>query len=291
MYNLGSASTRVSSDLHDWGKGEDMTYRLAATALTLVVPIIVYWVVSVEAEPVGRASSARTVSELIAQVQQLEQGQAKTEKRVGELQEAISWLSRTSPPVGTVAAFAGEWPPRKGERGRWTEKELGWMLCDGRPLDSTTQSELIAVLGKAKLPDNRGLFLRGVDRGALVDPDSNTRDGGAGVGSRQSWATRAPVKPFDGEHDHSAGRRERAPSDPPNTDVVGKEFNCVLRPASWPDLDTHALTSGKGHPNPSIPCIWEIRQMAKIKTSEIVKGGDAETRPVNVAVHWIIKVK
>src|SRR5262249_26670965 len=49
-------------------------------------------------------------------------------RRLDETQQQVSWLSRTSPPVGAVVAFAGEWPPKKRDNGKWTEEELGWAL-------------------------------------------------------------------------------------------------------------------------------------------------------------------
>src|SRR6185312_5276165 len=76
----------------------------------------------------------------------------KVNKRLENLQEQITFLSRTAPPVGAVEAFAGEWPPAKKEGGRWTEEEVGWLLCDGRKLEGDGYAELRAVLGKAFLP-------------------------------------------------------------------------------------------------------------------------------------------
>ncbi|MGX9697259.1 phage tail protein [Janthinobacterium lividum] len=69
-------------------------------------------------------------------------------------------------PVGTVIAFAGATAGA-------TIEAWGWMLCDGRMLDSASYPELYAALGylyggsagQFQLPDYRGCFLRGHDGG------------------------------------------------------------------------------------------------------------------------------
>jgi hypothetical protein len=78
---------------------------------------------------------------------------------------------------------------------------LGWMVCDGRELFVGAAPRLYAVLGNLyggdaeagsfRLPDLRGVFVRGVDNGAGADPDLDKRrrpDGNGdydGVGSMQ----------------------------------------------------------------------------------------------------------
>ena len=69
------------------------------------------------------------------------------------------------------------------------------MLCDGRSLLANTYPELYAVLGGLygqsgigtsltfKIPDYRGLFLRGFDAGAGIDPDAATRTSPTGAGT------------------------------------------------------------------------------------------------------------
>jgi microcystin-dependent protein len=77
--------------------------------------------------------------------------------------------------TGIVVAFAGTKVPK------------GWELCDGRMLDRTKQeyAALFEAIGAIhggdanpnfKLPDYRGLFLRGVDHAAGRDPDTNERE-------------------------------------------------------------------------------------------------------------------
>jgi rhizosphere induced protein len=78
---------------------------------------------------------------------------------------------------------------------------LGWMVCDGRQLFVSAFYELYAALGNLyggdpasgtfRIPDLRGVFVRGVDNGAGADPDANKRrspddkEDYAGVGSMQ----------------------------------------------------------------------------------------------------------
>jgi microcystin-dependent protein len=128
-----------------------------------------------------------------------------------------------SVPVGAVVAFAGQAQPTSTQaNAAWPDSSckgsgssgdvnstdcpvvlieaLGWMVCDGRSLQVTCYPELFATLGYLyggkdgtfNLPDYRGLFLRGVDAGAGMDPDASQRaapqDGqgsATGVGSMQ----------------------------------------------------------------------------------------------------------
>lgn len=61
-------------------------------------------------------------------------------------------------PTGTVAYFFGTTPP------------VGWMIANGATFSATTYSALAAVLGGNVLPDLRGVFIRGLDLGAGLDP-------------------------------------------------------------------------------------------------------------------------
>ncbi len=71
----------------------------------------------------------------------------------------------------------------------------GWMLCDGRYLGVARFPALFGALGYLygqgeaadgestfRIPDYRGLFLRGVDDGAGMDPDAAERTGPQGSG-------------------------------------------------------------------------------------------------------------
>ena len=143
-------------------------------------------------------------------------------------------------PVGTVCAFAGQVSPSSegpndlwgstacggtsgGESGPQPDdgpivlvEAQGWLLCDGRFLGTARYPALFGVLGyrygKAqgadgastfRIPDYRGLFLRGVDHGAGLDPDCGSRTGPTGqgtdpdVGSLQCDALQSHTHDYD----------------------------------------------------------------------------------------------
>lgn len=96
-------------------------------------------------------------------------------------------------PVATVLPFVGDTAP------------AGYLLCEGASVSRTTYAALYAVVGNRhgsgdgsttfKLPDYRGLFLRGRANGSTDDPDRASRtvmsSGGAtgdAVGTLQSDA-------------------------------------------------------------------------------------------------------
>lgn len=87
----------------------------------------------------------------------------------------------------------------------------GWLLCDGRQLKISTYPALYGALGNLyggdagyfKLPDCRGMFLRGVDYNATIDPDTIDRVGPVsrsvvgGVGSTQTFALETHTHQYD----------------------------------------------------------------------------------------------
>jgi microcystin-dependent protein len=141
-------------------------------------------------------------------------------------------------PVGTVCPFAGQvapvsgarndtWavmpcsrhePPKPGELADAPLSHLeaqGWMLCDGRFLLASAYPQLFAVLGTLygqdgsgtslsfRIPDYRGLFMRGFDAGAGMDPDAAERSSPEGdhtenvVGSLQCDALQTHAHHYD----------------------------------------------------------------------------------------------
>lgn len=162
---------------------------------------------------------------------------------------------------GIVVAFAGD------------ESQIpeGWLLWDGRMLDKNdpTYRALFAVIGTIhggaatphfQLPDYRGRFLRGVDHGAGRDPEAvarsapgqgNTGNAGDRVGSIQN--------DLIGSHNHTAHGVHLEAAGGHGFDGAGFETN-----------------SNRNHP-------WT-------RNYETHATGGGETRPKNVAVHWIIKL-
>jgi microcystin-dependent protein len=181
-------------------------------------------------------------------------------------------------PAGTVVAFAGPVAP------------TGWLRCDGAAVKRGAYAALFNFLGTVHgsggggrtfdLPDYRGRFLRGVDGDAGNDPDAASRvaakaGGNSGnlVGSLQSGATALPTSPFalasSGSHSHYLG----GINDP---SIVSGHLSSYSGyngtwslSASGPFGGSNTTSSGDH--------------------SHAVSGGDRESRPVNVAVNYIIK--
>jgi microcystin-dependent protein len=189
-------------------------------------------------------------------------------------------LDTVSPP-GTVVAFAG--PSSRIPN--------GWLLCDGRAFARTgTYAKLFAAIGvfhgigdgttTFNIPDYRGRFLRGVAYTSATDPDKTTRTiigAGTGVvsnevGSVQSYATHQANNAFgtdtQGAHTHNNGNFNRLlqVSGGTNTTTTGTDVS-----TTEPDIINSGvmLTAGAHSHN--------------------ITGGDAETRPVNSYVNYIIK--
>lgn len=181
--------------------------------------------------------------------------------------------------VGTVVAFAGAQVPD------------GWLPADGRALARAAWPDLFAVLdtshgsgvsplgekvGDFNLPDYRGRFLRGLDllvagEASGADPDATRRlparagrgNRGNRVGSYQADATafpRDPGQPFRVSPAIpllASGMAGEAFSG----STVGQRGSLALTRAS-PSAHEHRIT-----------------------------GGDAETRPKNVSVQWIVRAR
>jgi len=174
-------------------------------------------------------------------------------------------------PPGTVIAFAG---PRVPE---------GWLLCDGQHVERALYPELFAAIGSVHgsgdgattftLPDLRGRFLRGVDSGAGRDPDARARSAAApggnegdSIGTVEGFATAMPARGLAtesaGDHTHTF----RASS--------GSEVACngsICGGFVGADTTSTSTTGSAG------------------AHSHAITGGDAETRPENVALAFIIK--
>lgn len=188
-------------------------------------------------------------------------------------------------PVGTVCPFAGQVNPVSGTANTvWANTSCGggspapgkaadapvnfleaqgWMLCDGRTLGTADYPELFAVLGylygKANngdqflIPDYRGLFLRGFDAGAGMDPQAANRFSPTGsavanvVGSLQCDAFQ--------DHTH-------------NYDIVS------LSGVSQQGTAAGVTVTSKPTSSPNPPASF-----------------GPETRPKNIAVNYIIRYR
>lgn len=200
--------------------------------------------------------------------------------------------------IGTVVAFAGQvehtnqskntaWPKSSDPSLSCTPEQassppspsdtapvipieqMGWMLCDGRSLLISQYPELFAFIGylygkgdgdgQFNIPDYRGLFLRGFNGASGMDPDASKRlnyqgsEGGV-VGSMQCDALQTHQHPYS-QAPPPTGTGEEGTSGQPSSE------------------DT--LTGGPTN---------SLSGQNTVHTS-------TETRPKNVYVNYIIKVK
>ena len=170
-------------------------------------------------------------------------------------------------PIGAIMPFAGSKPP------------AGWMVCDGRRLKRDEFVSLFDTIGytyggdpgggEFDLPDLRGRFVRGLNgtaKGDSRDPDQKRT-----LGSLQGWFTGLPRAGWTvettGVHHHSDHVGLMVAPGVPNTvheetDRTDGELD-IRVPKRLPDDGAHKHS---------------------------ITGGDPETRPVNLAVNYIIHV-
>lgn len=167
-------------------------------------------------------------------------------------------------PTGTIVAFAG------------TEGDIpkGWTLCDGRALSGVDDAgNLIALFAAqnkpANAPDLRGMFLRGVGKNNDSDyvnnlgPDLNTFQADA-FEDHSINATAAP----GGGHKHGYGVNFGG-------GLGGSEYIPTVN-ADFYIRSQYLETAATGEHSHTI-------------TAKPV-GGEAETRPVNYGINYIIKL-
>jgi microcystin-dependent protein len=191
-------------------------------------------------------------------------------------------------PVGAVFPYAGDLNnPANLER----LVTGGWLPCDGRALDATNNEYAVlfevigtshgegfddsgAKAGDFNLPDYRGRFLRGVDERTGRDPDASSRPAmkkggktGDGVGSLQTDEYKS--------HGHDATGTLNAREPFSNVPRAGAEWKSGFAAGgAFDDGGTKGVSRGE-----------------RGVTVSVGKSGGKETRPVNAAVHWIIKFK
>ena len=157
--------------------------------------------------------------------------------------------------VGQVVYFARNTAPE------------GWLKCNGATISRTTYAELFNAIGTTfgagdgstfGLPDLRGEFIRGWDDGRGVDS-------GRTFGVSQGDSTKLPNNAFitdnPGDHNHTYTQSNSFPQASPG----GGIFIYRVRD------DPHTTGDAGAH------------------THTITGGGDAETRPKNVALLACIK--
>ena len=140
-------------------------------------------------------------------VARAQEGASEAKTSVDELKnqvaDATTKQESIAVPAGTIIAYGG---PTSDKSAESALKSKGWLPCDGRAVSRTEYSNLWEVINVAwgegdrgttfKLPDLRGVFLRGVNGargGQYGDPDAASRtnlarggSNGNNVGSYQS---------------------------------------------------------------------------------------------------------
>ena len=159
-----------------------------------------------------------------------------------------------------------------------------WMICNGAGFSASIYPELAKLYPDLKVPDLRGLFIRGWSHG--YNPDS-----GRTLLSRQESAF--------AEHKHTpyvySGQQQpqqlslisRDPSDTMLIITTNKGINT----ADGSDSNNAQYMTGIGHMN----CVIEgkknnLRTAAAISTAKMINGVN-ETRPVNMAFNYILRAK
>jgi len=195
-------------------------------------------------------------------------------------------------PTGVILSYGGANAP------------TGWLLCDGRAISRTTFAGLFAVLSTSfgvgdgsttfNLPDLRGRFPRYDDNmgnhgiSGVTASGAASRDTGRVHGSAQVDATKRPTTAFtsgssstsgsvggsDGAHTHTMTSSSFMSG---NSCASGS--NAAAVGSGGGTYGTTVTNSGHGHG-------FSLTAAGQSVTG----GGDAETRPINVAVNAIIKI-
>ncbi|WP_210615140.1 tail fiber protein [Klebsiella oxytoca] len=71
------------------------------------------------------------------------------------------WVHDSGVPSGTIVIWGRPAIPD------------GWFQCNGQPFNALLNPRLATLYPDGKVPDLRGVFLRGLDNGAGIDPDMN----------------------------------------------------------------------------------------------------------------------
>lgn len=169
--------------------------------------------------------------------------------------DTADFLVNIELPIASIIAYGG----------KSSSIPAGWLICDGRGLESKKYPKLFSSLSTNwgdgsedtdsttdfNIPDLRGMFLRGVSDSTDNDPDAYVRH--------------AP------KHGGNSG------------DIVGSVQNhaCVTQSQAGSYMDQSSSFNVQG----------ERIQWSEYTSSSYKNTGSNETRPVNAYVYFIIKVK
>lgn len=176
-------------------------------------------------------------------------------------------------PAGTILSFAGSTAP------------TGYLVCDGSTVSRSSYANLYSVIGDSfgegdgsttfHLPDLRGRFLRGWDNSATNDPDAASRTAsntggntGDNIGSLQDHQLDS--------HNHS-------------TNTTGAHVHTTnFAQTSW-KVGTGSTFYNIDSSGGTVSTRSSGAASNGNHSHTITSAGGNETRPVNVAVNYIIK--
>lgn len=200
----------------------------------------------------------------------LQEQESESLERIRAAAESVS----KAIPVGTILSFYGS----------TNQIPTGFLLCDGNQYPSTDYTVLSKHLLSAnpklkvndqifKIPDLRGMFLRGLDSGRGKDSETHRT-----LGSEQSDSIikhQHPNTVEENPHTHKFTAMVNRPTKPRDDEGIDTTSNRANQPAvSF--SDGHRT----GHQEPA--------KTIKVSILEN-ESGTLETRPENVAVNFIIK--
>jgi hypothetical protein len=175
-------------------------------------------------------------------------------------------LAASPVPVGSVMSSPltpDEFSQAAGDATLFDPTKSKWALADGRQVVGSTFDNLV---DGNRVPDLRGLFLRGMNAGrsdALRDPDDQRLPG-----TSQAWATGLPKSGLqastEGEHAHNGPQGS----------------------AGFVGGGAGAHASGE-HAGPAYGATAMSNAGAHVHS---IAGGDAETRPNNAAVYFYMRI-
>lgn len=177
-----------------------------------------------------------------------------------QIADSLQLIKNSLLPAGSIVCYAGLQIP------------ADFHVCDGTAFAIADFEALYAALGSTyntpdtnaavyfNIPDLRGMFVRGFDYDRGLDSNRP-------LGSAQAWATAAPVQtPFEiepsGAHKHA--------------------MNFALAVQSGNTTPCFATVAYNGFTSQSTNTAGEHVHS--------ISGGDAETRPVNMALNYLIKI-
>ncbi|WP_165733294.1 tail fiber protein [Polaribacter sp. 20A6] len=172
-------------------------------------------------------------------------------------------------PTGSIMPYIG------------TDAPEGWAICDGRVLTSIAGSEELSnLLPTSRLPDLRGMFLRGTGTNDNTNYSNNV---GPALNSIQGDGIKSHLHEVDliasgaGAHNHDI---IRGPLD--NISGVTTSFHTLTDTGgtneAWGSINggENATSTEPNHTHP-------VKGNTKL-------GGIVETRPVNYGINYIIKL-